>query len=65
MMYLFIYLTPIEVIMIVYQVKSDIEKRLQEKEEEFLITKKNHQRMMEQIQVAVYYSFFPIVLRIQ
>jgi len=35
------------------QVKSDIEKRLQEKEEEFLVTKKNHQRMMEQIQVTL------------
>ena len=32
------------------QVKNDIEKRLQEKEEEFEITKKNHHRMTEQIQ---------------
>merc|ERR1712226_1018571 len=35
------------------QVKNEIEKRLQEKEEEFEIGKKNHQKLAEQMQDAL------------
>ena len=35
------------------QVKADIEKRLQEKEEEFESTKRNHAKAMEQMQFAI------------
>merc|ERR1712045_1025539 len=34
----------------IMQVKNEIEKRLQEKEEEFDMVKKNHQKLVEQIQ---------------
>ena len=37
----------------IMQVKNEIEKRLQEKEEEFEIVKKNHQKLVEQMQDAL------------
>lgn len=38
----------------VSQIRSEIEKRVQEKEEEFENTRKNHQRAMESVQVFDY-----------
>lgn len=37
----------------VSQIRSEIEKRIQEKEEEFENTRKNHQRAMDSMQVRI------------
>ena len=42
----------------VQQVRSDIEKRIQEKEEEFENTRKNHQRALESMQVKYWLGFW-------
>ena len=42
----------------VSQIRSEIEKRIQEKEEEFENTRKNHQRALESMQVKYWLSFW-------
>ena len=42
----------------VSQIRSEIEKRIQEKEEEFENTRKNHQRALESMQVKYCLSFW-------
>ena len=40
-------------LMLLLQVKQEIERRLQEKEEEFEATKKNYQRTIDSLQVSL------------
>lgn len=40
------------------QIRSEIEKRISEKEEEFENTRKNHQRTLESMQVGFLYKIF-------
>ena len=42
----------------VSQIRSEIEKRIQEKEEEFENTRKNHQRALESMQVKYWLGFW-------
>lgn len=39
------------------QIRSEIEKRINEKEEEFENTRKNHQRALESMQVEEFHNF--------
>ena len=46
----------------VSQIRSEIEKRIQEKEEEFENTRKNHQRALESMQASETFDYIIIIV---
>lgn len=47
------------------QIRSEIEKRVTEKEEEFENTRKNHQRALESMQVSFCFTSNPIIEKLK